>query len=177
MTTSLTSVQRVYLAGPGVFFPDPLQWGEEQKAACAACGLQGLYPLDQAVPEGLDKAGMRHWIAHANYALIREADAVFADLRTFRSVSEPDSGTAFEVGFAFALGKPVWLWLPDGVAGVTQLDRVANTGGMHPRDGDGLSVEDFAAPLNLMLWEAAAGVSYGPDVHAALAAFACWLRR
>lgn len=178
MTTPLTPLQRtVYLAGPGVFFPDPHAWGQRMTQACHALDLCGLYPLDQHVPDGLAPAAMRHWIAQANYALIRRADVVFADLRAFRSCTEPDSGTAFEVGFAHALGKPVWLWLPDCTPDTRMKDRVPGAHGEPPRDADGLFIEDFDAPHNLMLWEAAAGISYGGEVEDALAEMARVLLR
>jgi len=163
-------MKKIYLAGPGVFRADCAAWGERLKAACSANGLEGLYPLDGEIPAGLTEvAEKRFWIFANNCALIRQADAVFADLRAFRSTSEPDSGTAFEVGFAHALGKPVWLWLPDCEAGIELRQRVpcrqTPAGWI---DADGMNVEDFAAPLNLMLWEVAAGVSYQNEPEAAL---------
>ena len=100
----------VYLAGFDVFYPDALARGEYLKALCATHGLEGLYPLDAALPEGLsDPAG---WICQANLDSLRRADAVLANLGHFRG-NEPDSGTVFEVGFACALGKPVWAYFPD----------------------------------------------------------------
>jgi len=39
----------------------------------------------------------------------------------FRGAGAPDSGTALEVGFAVALGKPVWGYADDGRA---VIDRV-----------------------------------------------------
>lgn len=168
---------KIYLAGPGVFLPNAKDWGRRLASACAAQGLEGQYPLDQDLPAGLDKAAQRRWIFTQNCALIRASDAIFADLRAFRSDSEPDSGTAFEIGFAAALGKPVWIWLPDCPPGTAQIGRVACV--QEERvwiDVDGLIVEDFGAPLNLMLWDAAAGVSYNPEPEAAIADMAQWLR-
>ncbi|WP_148713686.1 nucleoside 2-deoxyribosyltransferase [Chitinolyticbacter meiyuanensis] len=160
----------IYLAGPGVFRPDALAWGEQLKAACAEHGFTGLFPLDNAVREGLDSAAQRQWIFEANCALIRQADLVLADMRAFRSASEPDSGTAFEIGYAHALGKPVWLWLPDTAPGATMLDRAAHArdGAGRPIDQQGWHVEDFGAPLNLMLWQAAAGAFYAVTPREAL---------
>ncbi|WP_035054777.1 nucleoside 2-deoxyribosyltransferase [Andreprevotia chitinilytica] len=157
----------VYLAGPGVFRPDALDWGNRLQAACIAHGWRGLYPLDGGVPAGLTKPEQRRWIFNANCKLIRQADAVLADLRAFRSQSEPDSGTAFEVGYAQALGKPVWLCLPTELQGQDLIARVGSG-----QDIAGNAVEDFAAPLNLMLWEAAAGVVYADEPEAAVAQFA-----
>src|SRR6185312_3312891 len=105
----------VYLAGPDVFRPDAIPYGESLKAACRRFGLEGLYPLDNAVPLGLSKPQAAAWICQANLALIRRADIVMANLNPFRG-AEPDSGTVFEVGYAAALGKPVWGYLEDARA-------------------------------------------------------------
>lgn len=132
----------VYLAGFDVFRPDAIAQGERLKACCAAQGWLGLYPLDNALPEGLQGLAAARWICEANLALIRRADAVLANLNNFRG-AEPDSGTAFEVGFAVALGKPVVGYLDDGRTLREQLGGV--------RDAEGFSVEDFGLPRNLML--------------------------
>ncbi|WP_028453915.1 nucleoside 2-deoxyribosyltransferase [Chitinilyticum litopenaei] len=160
--------QRIYLAGPGVFFPDPAGWGRRLIVACDQAGMEGLYPLDQAAPPGLDAIALRGWIYRINCQLIRDADAVFADLRAFRSACEPDSGTAWEVGFAHALGKPVWGWLPDCTPGQVMTQRIPGVAGQPPVAPDGLYVEDFGAPLNLMLWESLAGISYAGEPEEAL---------
>lgn len=162
---------KIYLAGPGVFFSDAKSWGTRLQKACAEQGQQGLFPLDGQIPADLQgREAQRRWIFANNCALIRECDAVFADVRAFRSDSEPDSGTAFEIGFAHALGKPVWLWLPDCTSTSTQLARVSCVqDGEVWIDGEGLLVEDFAVPLNLMLWDAAIGHSFDPEPEAAIA--------
>ena len=169
---------QIYLAGPGVFLPTAKAWGQRLIGACTKLGLQGCYPLDAELPASLvDIAAQRRWIFANNCNLIQQADAVFADVRAFRSESEPDSGTAFEIGFAYALGKPVWLWLPDCPADTALIGRVQcvpdDTTWL---DADGWMVEDFGAPLNLMLWDAAAGASFDPEPEAALAHFAEWLK-
>jgi nucleoside 2-deoxyribosyltransferase len=136
----------IYLAGFDVFLPDALAQGERLKALCARHGHTGLYPLDHALPPGLGGVAAARWIYQANCALIRRADVVLANLNDFRG-HEPDSGTAFEVGYAAALGKPVVGYLDD--------DRPlrAQLGGSH--DAQGLLVEDFGLPRNLMLAGAA----------------------
>ncbi len=161
---------KIYLAGPGVFRPDCTAWGERLKAACAENGFEGLYPLDGELPAGLNEATkQRKWIFANNCALIRKSDMIFADLRAFRSSSEPDSGTAFEVGFAHALGKPVWLWLPDCSPSSEIIQRLPCVkSGHHWLDQNGFMVEDFGAPINLMLWDAAIGVSYQAEPEAAI---------
>lgn len=157
----------VYLAGPGVFRPDAVQFGKQLNAYCAAKGLIGLFPLDQAAPSDLVGDALSKWIFKANCELIRRADVVLADVRAFRSLSEPDSGTAFEIGFAFALGKPVYLWLPDVPANSDIITRLGGT-----IDDNGWQVEDFGAPLNLMLWQAAKAVINVPTAAEAIDALA-----
>lgn len=149
----------LYLAGFDVFRPDAHAHGERLKALCAAFGHQGLFPLDNALPAGLAGAAAARWIYDANIALIRRADAVLANLNDFRGL-EPDSGTAFEVGFAAALGKPVWAYLDDHRPLLEQIGASV--------DRQGFSVEDFGLPRNLML-ACAATLVHG-DARAALAA-------
>ena len=133
---------RVYLAGPDVFFPDPTAWAARRRAICAAHGLDGVSPLDPvadapawaALPEA-DR------IARRNEAHIRACAAVIANLTPFRGISA-DPGTVYEVGYARALGRPVF-----GYTNVATLfaerTRAARA--------DGMAVEDFGLHDNLML--------------------------
>ena len=123
---------RVYLAGPDIFRPDARVWAETVRALLAGHGQLALIPIDG---DEFTASG----IYHANLEMIRSADAVLANLNAFRG-QEPDSGTCFEVGFAAAHGKPVIGYLSDGRE---QKEKVA--------PGDGLRVENFGLPLNLML--------------------------
>lgn len=143
-------MKTIYLAGFDVFRKDALAWGEHLKALCARYGFEGLYPLDKAGPRGLSGPAAAQWIYDANVALIRHADIVMANLDDFRGPGEPDSGTAFEVGFAVALQKPVWGYAAD--AG-TLLDRarVSVDDEGEARDAGGYVVENFGLPMNLML--------------------------
>jgi nucleoside deoxyribosyltransferase len=143
-------MKTLYLAGFDVFRVDAVEWGERLKALCAEYGFEGLYPLDKAAPAGMSGPDTARRIYDANIALIRRADMVMANLGDFRGPGEPDSGTAFEVGFAVALNKPVWGYYgEDGslrervTSAVDQLGRA--------RDDRGFLVEDFGLPKNLML--------------------------
>lgn len=97
----------VYLAGPAVFLPDAAAHGAAKKALCAQHGFRGWFPLD-STPDlagcGPFEQGMR--IAAANEAAMRECDFAIADMTPFRGASM-DVGTAYEMGFVRALGKPV----------------------------------------------------------------------
>lgn len=125
---------RIYLAGPDVFRPEAAAWAASVRERLAGRGHQALIPIDGKEATASD-------IYRTNLEMIRSADAVIANLNPFRG-SEPDSGTCFEVGFARALGTPVIGYLGDGRALRQKLGHA---------DGDGLLVEDFDLPLNLML--------------------------
>ena len=138
---------KIYLAGPDVFRPDALTWAEEARALLARHGHYALIPSDnnETSAEG---------IFRANIEMISEADAVIANLNPFRGC-EPDSGTCFEIGCATALGKQVIAYLADTRP---QLDKLAEFyGGTLARregravDPDGLTIENFELPVNLML--------------------------
>ncbi|CAQ68618.1 putative Nucleoside 2-deoxyribosyltransferase [Cupriavidus taiwanensis LMG 19424] len=140
----------IYLAGFDVFRKDARAWGEHLKALCAAHGFTGLYPLDQSAPQGLSGPDTARWIYDANIALLRRADLVMANLDDFRGPGEADSGTAFEVGFAVALGKPVWAYSTDAGT-LRERVTVATDADGTPLDARGFTVEDFGLGKNLML--------------------------
>ncbi|HTJ94240.1 MAG TPA: nucleoside 2-deoxyribosyltransferase [Pararobbsia sp.] len=142
-------MESIYLAGFDVFRRDAIAYGAELKRLCALYGFEGLYPLDNALPDGLHGHEAANWIYEQNVALIRDADLVVANLNHFRGL-EPDSGTAFEVGFAIALDKPVWAYIDDGGAIVAQVPHSRDASGV-ALDDQGFIVEDFGLPRNLML--------------------------
>ena len=136
--------RRIYLAGPEVFLPDPHAAAAEKKRICAEHGFEGVFPLDADLDLSAlapEEAGVR--ISRANEELMRSSDALIANMTPFRSPSM-DVGTAYEMGFARALGLPVV-----GYTNVVLLfaDRVAKA----LPEGDGMAVEDFALGDNLML--------------------------
>lgn len=148
---------KLYLAGPEVFLDDADEIGRRKVELCARHGFEGLYPLDGAPTLGGESGPASTAIFAANLARMRCADAVIANLTPFRSVSA-DPGTAFELGFCFALGKPVAAYsnLPGELK-----HRARAAFGPAPGDGqpptllsDGLHVEDFGLFDNLMLAEA-----------------------
>jgi len=163
---------RVYLAGPAVFRPDAREHLGRLAALCARHGLQALLPTDDC--GGAADAPLAHRIYAANTRMLREADGVLADLQEWRG-HEPDSGTAFEVGFAAALELPI---VGYGASAESYAERVSRTrpcerdavGMLRERDG-GMAVEDFGMPLNLMLGCSARLVPTAEDAIALLAAF------
>ena len=140
-----TSKPLVYLAGFDVFRADAIEHGRALKALCDQHGLEGLYPFDNDVPEGLTPEEAAAVICNANIAMIKRCDGVLANLNAFRG-AEPDSGTAFEVGMAVALGKPVWVYFEANGSLREQIEHDA--AGF---DAQGFQVEDFGLRRNLML--------------------------
>ncbi|HUH61252.1 MAG TPA: nucleoside 2-deoxyribosyltransferase [Candidimonas sp.] len=143
-------MKKIYLAGYDVFRPDAAQYGTQLKVLCAKYGFEGLYPLDNVAPRHLSGFELARWIYRANIGLIREADCVMANVNPFRG-AEPDSGTAFEVGYAAALDKPVWVYTDQGRSLVDQVSVHKTPGGRGFVDVQGYTVEDFGLNLNLML--------------------------
>lgn len=139
---------KVYLAGFDVFRPDAIQHGEYLKRLCSEAGLIGFYPFDNVAPD-LAKKETANWICRANMDMIRSCDIVMANLNDFRGDGEPDSGTAFEVGFAVALNKPVWGYRSDDSSVVSRV-AIEEKDGI-PFCSRGFVVEDFNLPVNLML--------------------------
>lgn len=146
----LESVNSIYLAGFDVFRPDAVAHGEQLKMLCAKYGYEGRYPLDKQVPRNLPPLEQARWICRQNLQTLEGCDMVVANLNPFRG-SEPDSGTVFEVGYAVALGKPVWAYTSRSSSLVEQLAVQRMPGGRGPVDSLGYSVEDFGLNLNLML--------------------------
>lgn len=132
----------VYLAGPDVFFNDARGHAERLKLLCSKHELEGLFPLDAEIrftPEmsGPEKARR---IFEANLGLIHAADGVIANMMPFRGPSA-DVGTAWEMGFAYGLGKPVVAYTS------THLNYAPRAILLR----DGYEVEDFGGIDNLML--------------------------
>lgn len=136
---------KVYLAGFDVFRPDAIEHGNYLKTLCSSVGMEGVYPLDNAVPEGLSGPEAARWICMQNMQMLSSADAVLANLGAFRGV-EPDSGTVFEMGAAVAMGIPVWAYFPEMLPMRQQI--ITDHNGLCRR---GFLVEDFGLPKNLML--------------------------
>jgi len=148
---------RIYLAGFDVFRSDAIAHGQYLKDLCAAYDLHGLYPFDHQVAEGLPPDTTARQVCQQNIRMILDCSAVLANLNAFRGL-EPDSGTAFEVGMAVALGKPVWAYFE---APPTLRAQVPHD--LDGRDADGFFVEDFGLPRNLMLACTWAGCSRTPE--------------
>ena len=149
--------QRVYLAGPEVFLEDALEIGARKTAICEKHGFEGVFPLDQSLDlEGLAPRDAGLKIYRANRDLMHTCDLTVANMTPFRGPSM-DVGTAFEMGYMRALGKPVLGYSNSAVSYVERIKAffggllIKREGDGALADPDGLAVEEFELTDNLML--------------------------
>ncbi len=142
---------KIYLAGPDVFLPDAIEIGRRKARICANHGVSGLYPLDNAVDLAAGDASLM--IFKGNEAMMDAADAIIANLTPFRGPSA-DAGTVYELGYAAGRGKLCLAYSNDPTP---YRDRVARSFDVTISadgrliDPEGLTVEDFGWPDNLMM--------------------------
>ena len=110
--------KRVYLAGDLVFRPDALARFGRLRAICDSVGLEGVTPLDgQADLHGLPPGEATIMaIVAADRSLMDTCDAGLFCLDPFRRAADMDPGTAVEIGYMFAQGKPLCGYTVDGRA-------------------------------------------------------------
>ena len=141
----------VYLAGPAVFHPAARALFDYLKEICGEHGLEGVTPLDGAadwagLPAGRQAAAIRQ----ANIDKIRGCDGVIACISPFRGPGA-DAGTAREMGYAEALGKPVFLWCEETRPYIDRVEHQKDEDGRAFCQVHGMVVEDFGLVDNLML--------------------------
>ncbi|HEO8420846.1 TPA: nucleoside 2-deoxyribosyltransferase [Yersinia enterocolitica] len=142
------SVIKIYLAGFHVFHPDSLAIRTRMINLCEKYGYRGLYPNDNEPIDNLQREEQATMIFYSNEGMIRECDVIVANLNPFRG-DEPDSGTVFECGLGYVLGKKLYGYIDNGQSMKERLsDGIDEKTGLYK---DGMFIEDFNLPLNLML--------------------------
>ena len=142
---------KIYLAGPDVFLPDAIAIGQRKREICQRHGVTGLYPLDNVVDLSAPDASLQ--IFRANEAMMDTADAIIANLTPFRGPGA-DPGTVYELGYMAGRGKFCLAYCNDPDIYAERTARFTTvTRGSDKRliDRDGLTVEDFGLPDNLMM--------------------------
>jgi nucleoside 2-deoxyribosyltransferase len=152
-----TMSKRIYLAGPDVFLINACDVGARMRAICTRHGLVGVFPADEedACDPGLPLPEWGLAISRAMERVMRGCDAMIANLTPFRGPSA-DVGSAYEMGFMRALGRPIFAYTNDARP---FFDRVSAFcyGAVHVRpsgeyeDSDGMAIEPFELRDNLML--------------------------
>ncbi|WP_400246764.1 nucleoside 2-deoxyribosyltransferase [Niallia sp. JL1B1071] len=142
------SILKIYLAGFHVFHPESLTIRTRMINLCEKYGYRGLYPSDNEPIDNLQREEQATMIFYSNEGLIRECDVIVANLNPFRG-NEPDSGTVFECGLGYGLGKKLYGYIDNGQSMKERLSAdVDKKTGLYK---EGMFIEDFNLPLNLML--------------------------
>lgn len=134
---------KIYLAGPEVFFANPASEASKLKEICTENSLEGWFPTDADYPPEDQSPLMAERLYLGNVGLLDKCDAVIANMSPFRGVSM-DVGTAFEIGYAIAQGKPVFGWS-------NEHDVSYHNRAKQQRIDDGMTVENYAITDNLMV--------------------------
>jgi len=142
-------MQKIYIAGPDVFEKESIKIGKELTALCSKYGFIGLYPMDNVVDFSQSKHNIASDIFKANVKMIQDADIIIANLNSFRG-KESDSGTVWECGYGYALGKKVYGYLQNSDAYIEQFPNKIEKDGMF-WDEEERFIEDFDHPVNLMI--------------------------
>jgi nucleoside 2-deoxyribosyltransferase len=141
---------KVYLAGPDVFLPDAVDIGRRKVDLCVRYGLTGLYPLDNKIDLAAADASLQ--IFRGNEAMMKQADAIIANLTPFRGPSA-DTGTVYELGYMAASGKLCLGYSNDPAPYVDRVKRFGTVEpcGDHLIDAEKVTVENFGLADNLMM--------------------------
>ena len=137
------------------FLKDVARIGQAKQEICARAGLRGVFPMDTSLClDGLEDTEKARQIARADELLMDSCVAIIANVTPFRGTSA-DVGTAFEMGYMRAQGKPVFAYT--NVA-ADYVDRVkAHRLGLGEQaftqnfDASDVAIEDFGLAENLML--------------------------
>jgi len=147
---------RIYLAGPEVFLVNAKETGEQKKALCEKYGFEGVFPIDVEVEtKGKAPKEVGLCISEINEDVIKSCKIVIANITPFRGPSA-DVGTAYEMGFAHALGKLVLAYtnmaLPFTERTIEALnDQVNRSDDGRLRDPKGMFIEENRLTDNLMI--------------------------
>lgn len=143
--------QKIYMAGPDVFYLNANETLEYKKQLCLKYGFIGISPFDNEIIKGENnKEKQKCMIKQNNEELIKHSDIVIANFNSFRGF-EPDSGTCFEVGFATALKKKIYIYLEDFDKDLkARYAKFNNLKSISKYDLEGNNIEDFNFPVNIM---------------------------
>ena len=144
-------MKKIYIAGPDVFEVDSVEIGKQLVSLCNSYDFIGLYPLDNIADFSQEKHKIAQDIYEANVAMINEADIVIANLNSFRG-KEADSGTVWECGYAYAMGKKVYGYMNstnEYIDSFTDDEKTKKETVF--LDKDNRMIEDFKHPINLMI--------------------------
>lgn len=152
-------MKSVYIAGPDVFRLDWSDFCSDVTKWCNSLELSPIFPIPSHI--SLDQYGLRGMTTKGNHEdavrvfkachkLVESADIIVANISPFRG-EEPDSGTVFEIGLGYNMGKAIVGYSYDQR---TPVDRLIGRSSITEHGGvlhKGHLVEDFSIPVNLMV--------------------------
>lgn len=141
------ALPKIYLAGPDVFLSEAAAQAEAKRALCTAFGLHGIAPFNPELDMNRPAEELWRAIYDDDLRMMRESDAVIANLTPFRGASA-DAGTLVELGWFLGQGKPVFGYSNSAVAFAERSRQQAALAG-EPMAG--LAIEDFGLADNLMI--------------------------
>lgn len=147
---------KVYLAGPDVFLKNGLEIIAAKQELARQYGFTPMiWQGEEDAPQST-RFAFGLYISAANEAMMRASDLILANLTPFRGISA-DIGTAYELGFMVAMGKPAYGYSNDGRLYTDRLTSDYYKGQIHReadgmlRGPDGQMVENNDMADNLML--------------------------
>jgi nucleoside 2-deoxyribosyltransferase len=174
------TIMRIYLAGPDVFLADAKAIGRAKARLCEDAGFTGCFPLDAPLDlADRSKTDAAQLIFAACETMMQSCDACLANCTPFRGVSM-DAGTAYEIGYMRARGKPVFGYSASKLVYAERTINARRFGAIPPQsDRADAEIEDFDQAENLMIARAAAASGLdivtvhetGDEALAAMAAF------
>jgi nucleoside 2-deoxyribosyltransferase len=121
-----------------VFLPDAAAIGEAKQEICRRHGLEGLFPGDVPESDVLVEGG--RLLFRRLVEMMDRSDVIIANMTPFRGVSI-DPGTAVEIGYMYAKGRPVFGYTNERDIYAARMARLTS---------DGTLVEPFGLTDNLM---------------------------
>lgn len=107
----ITTVPKIYMAGPDVFFENAPQIIKLKREIASKYGIEPLFPLDNVIKDIFARKNLSSEekgliISRANEKLIDAADGTIANITPWHGPSL-DVGTSFEIGYTRAQNKPI----------------------------------------------------------------------
>lgn len=145
---------KLYLAGPEVFLQNAIENAEQQREVCRRYGFIPLHPMDNNLDLGNKDLETAMRIYRGDVEQVENCDVVVANCNSFRGVCM-DDGTAYELGYGNALGKPSYGYI-ERLGSLVERTKLLYPN--HPFNGnihidkDGyLLIDDFGTSINLMM--------------------------
>ncbi|HFU76587.1 MAG TPA: nucleoside 2-deoxyribosyltransferase [Arcobacter sp.] len=149
--------KKIYIAGFDVFLTNAQEDLDIKKRLCEDYSFEGLIPFDANVDFTQSNDKIRKDIYEENIKMIQESDIIIANMNNFRH-NEVDSGTVFEIGYAVALNKEVFIYSKDNRTVIEKTKEYDSN--VYEKEGifydqNDLIIEGFGAQFNIMINESA----------------------